>query len=331
MNKFAVYFTDLHCNLYTQFTEHHDRLGDCIKVLDDVFKLASANNASTILFGGDLGDLPKVVFIQVIDSLMIAFAKWFKKLPNVTFYAISGNHDQSKKNYWDKPAKTLLSVFATAFPGRFVLIDNKLAEIGDNCFVAGIPYYENKVCFDKALDEMHECCLFPNQPEVKVTLLIHQTPEGIYNKHIKADTNPADSRYAVFNLVLCGHIHQHQKITNKFIIGGNPLHRDLGDIGQDKGIWLLDLADPAASIEFISRKGRYPEFVRAKPESVTEELQASSFVVVTQEHRDIVVEGSADIRQFSAAHSPADLLKNYWEATEGTDERLLKVGLSLIQ
>lgn len=327
----AVAFFDLHTNKYNQFSEHHDRLNDCLKVIDDVFKLAAKSGASTILFGGDLGDLPRYIYIEVIDDLMLRFAKWFKKYPTITLYSISGNHDQNKKNYWDKPAKTLLSVFATAFPDRFILIDNKLAEIAENIFVAGIPYYEHKSCFNKALDEMYNCCLFPNQPEVKVTLLIHQTPEGIYNKHIRCETNPSDVRYEVFDLVMCGHIHKPQRITDKFQVGGNPLHRDLGDCGDDKGIWLLDLANPAESLEFISRAGRYPAIIRMRQSEITEEAKLTAFIIPVMDRQSVVVEGSASVDEFAASMPTKELLKNFWLVSNGQDDKLLSVGLSLIE
>lgn len=330
MTKPAIAFFDLHVNQYTQFSEHIDRLKNCLKVIDDVFKYAAHYEADTILFGGDMGDLPKYIYIAVIDSIMKRLSKWFAKYPNVTMYAISGNHDQNKKNFFDKPAKTLLSVFAVAFPGRFVLIDNDVVEVADDCYVAGIPYYEHKACFDRALDVQHEACLFPNDTKAKVTLLIHQTLEGIYNKIIKPDTSPADPRYAAFDLVMCGHIHNKQIITDKFIVGGNPLHRDLGDIGSEKGIWLIDLANPK-DYQFISRKGRYPEFVKMEAAEITEEVKLVSFAVPKATHKDVVVEGSADTKLFHAGLTPTDLLTNFWKQTNGQDERLLKVGLSLLE
>lgn len=331
MTRPIIHFSDLHCNKYNQFSEHRDRLKDCLKVIDDVFKYAIAYESNTITFGGDMGDLPKWIYIEVIDDILLRLAKWFKKCPHITMYAISGNHDHNKKNYWDKPAKTLLNVLATAFPGRFILIDNKVVSIGDDCYIAGIPYYEHSACYNQALDVMHESCLFPNDDKAKVTLLIHQTPEGIYNKHIKADTNPSDSRYDVFDLVLCGHIHQSQRITDKFVLAGNPLHRDLGDIGNEKGIWLFDARSPVKTLEFISRKGRYPEFVRMKPEDITEEVKKNSFAIPTMDAKAIKVAGSADVRKFASNLQPQVLLKNFWEQTEGTDERLLAIGLELCE
>lgn len=334
----CIAFFDLHVNKYNQFSDKHDRLKDCLKVIDDVFKYAAHYEAETILFGGDMGDLPKWVYIEVINGILSRFDKGFKKYPNVVVYAISGNHDHNKKNYWDNPANTILTVLATAFPERFILIDNKFAlnesaDASRYTMVCGIPYYENKSCFDKALDAMHEKVLQVKRQykKCKVTLLIHQTPEGIYNKHIKADTSPADPRYDVFDLVMCGHIHKPQRITDRFVVGGNPLHRDLGDVGDDKGIWLLDLANPVKSLEFISRKGRYPEFLKVKSEHITEEMQQANFIIPIMESKETVIEGSADAAQFASTLNPEMLLTNFWKQVEGTDKRLLKVGLELLQ
>lgn len=331
MNTRSILFSDLHCNKYNQFSEHHDRLADCLKVVADVFKYAAHYDCDTILFSGDLIDNPRQIFIPVITKLLTTFSKWFAKCPNITLYAISGNHDQSSKNYWETPAQTALTAFATAFPGRFILIDNSGAQIGDtDCYVAGIPYYENKTCFDEALNAQVERLQDKNDGSAIVTLMIHQTPEGIYNPHIKAETSPADSRYAGFDMVLDGHIHQPQKLNSKFLVSGNPLHRDLGDLNNEKGIWLLDLARPAETLEFISRKGRYPEFIRTTPEKITDEMLTESFVVPTQAKKDVVIGGAAHESEFGGGLSPAELLKNYWTVAQGQDHRLLQVGLSLL-
>lgn len=328
----AIFFCDLHANKYNQFSEHHDRLADCLKVIADVFKYAIHYEAKTILFGGDLGDMPRHIYIQVIDGLMTTFAKWFKKCPDITLYAISGNHDQSSKNYWENPAKTLLSVFTTAFPGRFILIDNTATQIGgSDCYVVGIPYYENRSCFDRALNAQVEKLQDKNDGSAIVTLLIHQTPEGIFNPHIKAETSPADPRYAGFDIVLDGHIHQYQKLNSKFIVGGNPLHRDLGDYQSEKFIHLLDLASPAETHLPISRKGRYPEFQRVDSDKITDEMFTTSFIVLKQNKKQVVIEGSADASEFGSGLEPSDLLKNYWLVSDGKDDKLLQVGLSLLQ
>lgn len=327
----CIYFSDLHANKYQQFSEHHDRLKDCLCVISDVFKYAKHYGADTILFGGDLVDNPKSIYLPVLNGLMTTFSKWFKKCPNITLYAISGNHDQSSKNYWGTPAETALTAFATAFPDRFVLIDNEVVQVGDtDCYVSGIPYYENKDCFDQTLNAQVERLQDKNDGSAVVTLLIHQTPEGIYNPHIKAETSPADPRYAAFDMILCGHIHKPQKLNSKFLVGGNPLHRDLGDIGDDKGIWLLDLAQPAETLEFISRKGRFPEFVRVASDKITNAMITESFVVPTQGKQAITIDGSAHADEFGSSLNPADILTNYWKVSGSEDQKLLKVGLSLI-
>lgn len=332
MNTPAIIFSDLHANKYNQFSEHHDRLKDCLRVIDDTFKYAQHYEASTILFCGDLVDNPKAIQIPVLTGLLTRFSKWFKKCPNITLYAISGNHDQSSKNYWETPAETALTAFATAFPSRFVLIDNDVAQIGDtDCYVAGIPYYENKDCFDQALNAQVERLQDKNDGSAVVTLLIHQTPEGIYNPHIKAETSPADPRYAAFDFVADGHIHQYHKLNSKFLIAGNGLHRDLGDIGSEKFIHLIDLASPAETHLPISRKGRYPELIRMPPDKITDEILAKSFVVPMQDKKLITVEGSADVSEFGGSLNPADLLTNYYKVCQVEDERLLAVGLSLLQ
>jgi len=326
-----LYFTDLHVNRYNQFSEHHDRLKDCLKVINDAFKFIDKVGGKTILFGGDMGDLPKWIYIDVIDSIIKCLSNNFRKFPHITMVAISGNHDHNTKNLIDKPAKTLLSVFAVAFPDRFILIDNEHYFI-PGAITFGIPYYEYPEHYSKALEAQVELATGMSEefPEVSKILLIHQTPEGIYNKHIKADTNPNDPRYKHFDIVLDGHIHKKQIINPRFIIGGNPLHRDLGDIGDEKGMWVMDASEPVRTLDFISRKGRYPEFVVMKQEDITDEVKHTTFAVPDMTEQKVTLPGSADANLFASNLSKETLITNFWKQMEGKNERLLKTGLSLI-
>jgi DNA repair exonuclease SbcCD nuclease subunit len=345
MNTNCIYFTDLHANEYKQHSLHHDRLEECLQVIDDVYRACKKTGASTVLFGGDLNDIPKLTYTVVMNALMNRFAAWIDKRPGIRWFAISGNHDICNKSYYKEDeagnieyAGSMLTAFATAFPDNFFLIDNTGQFIGGDTNVNGlggvygIPYYEHKEHYSKALDK---AVTYVNGwkeefPSLSTTLLIHQTPEGIYNSHIKADTDPNDPRYAIFDMVLCGHIHQSQLINKKFLVGGNPLHRDLGDIGNDKGIWSLDLADPSNTLQFISRKGKYPEFKRVRSEAITEEQLKESFIVPDMARKAVEPKEGIASTTFNANLPVADLLTNFWKQVEGQDEKLLKTGLSLI-
>lgn len=332
MNTTAIYFTDLHLNEYKQFSNGRDRLEDGLKVIDDVFKYAIKNEIEVILFGGDMMDVPKHVYTVVWNRLMQRLAKWFTKAPQIKMYAISGNHDYATKNLIDSPAESSLTSIAIAFPKNFIILDNNIVCLTTEVAIAGIPYYEYKEHYSEVLARMAVEGLagyMHINDRIKVTLMIHQTPTGLPNPNIKADTDFTNPVYTEFEMILCGHIHQQQRLSPKFLLGGNPLHRDLGDIGQVKGFWRLDLADPQNTIRFISREGRYPEFKRVKVGTEIAEDDVD-FIVTYADKEDTKFEGAVSTKDFGADLSQATLLTNFWKTKDGKDKELLAIGLELL-
>jgi hypothetical protein len=117
-------------------------------------------------------------------------------------------------------------------------------------------------------------------------------------------------------------------ITPKFVLAGSPLPRDFGDVGQDKGFWVQDLNNPT-DVNFMSLRGRYPEFIRVKGVTVPEKY-VNDFVMLEQEIDTLPPQAVEEIQNFSANLTAVELLTNYWKETEGKNPDLLQVGLTFI-
>jgi len=103
-------------------------------------------------------------------------------------------------------------------------------------------------------------------------LLIHQTPEHS-NPMIPFDVQPEEFGCRVF----CGHIHRYEDMGNLVIIG-SPLHRDLEDVGQDKGFLVYDLnADTYDRVLLDYPKFESPvlEIKQREPEDLEVQLNSS--------------------------------------------------------
>lgn len=324
MNNLAIYLTDLHINKYQQFSDKADRLENCLVVIDDVYRLAAKKGIKTILFSGDMFDTVKYLFTLVVNETTARFRRWVDEYPDVTWYAITGNHDFGTKNLPHKPAVSALRYLSEAFPKQFWVIDNNLVNINGS-WIAGIPNYEYPEHYQEQLRRMSEGI----GKKSKVTLLIHQKPPLIDNPAIRPDTDPHDPLYDNFDLVLCGDIHASQWITDKFLLGGNPLHRDLNDAGKEKGIWVIDLANPCReTTKFVSRKGRYPEFRKARPQDIPEET--TDFIVPVEEITEVKTEGLADPDKFAASIPKQDLVRNFLEEKGKNEPELLAKGMAFI-
>lgn len=334
----AIHLTDVHIDQYKAFSFNRDRLEDCLLVIDDTYKLAVKREAKIVLLAGDLFNTPKFLFTKVVNSTMERFSRHIEANPDIVWYAITGNHDFGSKNLINKPAVSALEHLATAFPDNFKILDNESVIFRRDktvSIVCGIPNYEFKEHFREKLEMLsikiasQRLALEKAGREVKVTLMIHQSPEGQYNTNVRTQTSPEDALYDPFDMVLCGDIHTSQRINDKFLISGNPLHKDLSDEGKEKGLWIIDLEDPQA-IQFKSRKGRYPEFKRVKSgEPVADD--GENFIVQSAEVSKVLTdESAANLEEFGSALPKETLLTNFWKSTGNSDKKLLEVGLSFL-
>lgn len=335
----VIIFSDLHIHDYQNFNKDGQRLTNCLRVLDDLFAVADKYNIKHIIFGGDLFDTPKVLLTSVMNKTVETFIRLFKEYPKIKFYAITGNHDQNKKNLLERPADASNQYLASIFPKNFIIFDNETIEIEEGVFISGIPYYEHPEHYSKCLDAT--ICRMMKRDEdaggddytefTKDYLFIHQTPHGLGNEMIPTDTNPKDERYEFFNHTFCGHIHTRQDLTDHFTIIGSPIHRDMGDVGENKGFIVMNLEKPENGYKFIELKG-YPKFQQRFEDEEEYPDEEDNFVVVKPK----VLKASTEVQmqeveKFNTNLDNEELLRNYWEAVDGKDEALLETGLAFIK
>lgn len=325
-----VCFSDLHIHNYKQFDQEGSRLNNCLAILDDVFALAQSKS-KIILFTGDLFDNQRMLPTIVVNQTVSRFDDLFRAYPEIKFYAISGNHDFATKNLYHEAGETALRHLDTLFE-RFVLLDNA-GVILDDAYVVGVPYYEYSEDFKKALDRTARTVNGTDEGQSLFCILMqHQTPSGLDNPNIPIDIDVNDELYDNFDFIINGHIHTNARMfTDKFLNLGNPLHRDLGDEGEDKGFWILNTNHRKA--DFISTKGKYPEFRRVKinaGETFLKSDDDSDFYVV----ETVIIEKKeqeVNEEKFGSNLKAETLVQNFWETVDGQDQDLLKVGLSLLQ
>ena len=320
---------DPHIHNYSAFDQDGSRLQNCIRLIEELIERAKKEKITTIVCCGDWFDKP-ILHATVVN----AAARVVHTVPEgMRIVTISGNHDMFSTKRYGQPQQTAVQYLVDEQEGRFLVFDDTSLMVGDDTAVYGIPYYDDPQEYSRALDaavaeaEEHSADWFK-------ILVIHQTPMGLDNTMIQTDTDPNDPRYDVFDLVLCGHIHTRQFITDKFVVVGTPIHRSAEDQGLEKGYFLVDTGravkgKPAKEImEFVSTRGRYPEFEVV--DEGEEPTSPNNFVTIRPQEVKFKTE-AASAKDFGAGATPQDLVTAYWrEASEG-DEKLLTIGLKLLE
>ena len=324
----AVVISDLHIHNYKTFDKNGSRLENCLRLIDETYSLCISRGINVVLMCGDLYDQQKALPTVVVNEVIKRLSGWIKQHGDIVWYAITGNHDQASKSLDNKAAVSALEHLAEVFPYNFILIDNASIDIDEACCkVVGIPYYEYSEHYSNMLDNAVKLRQTDIYGDVKTILMVHQTPSGLGNPNIPVDTEIEDSRYGMFDLVLCGHIHKRQQLAANFYVVGSPIHRDLGDQGEEKGVLIIDLDNPAKNIEFVSWADKFPMFKTVMEGQVEE---SDDYVVVKPSLVSISVEEQDVADKFAASNKSSELIENYWQHVDGEDKELLSVGLSLL-
>lgn len=322
------WLTDLHAHNYKQFDVGGSRLENTLSVLDHVFKYVDKHGGSMVLFSGDLYDQQKALPSAVVNAVVAKFRELFTHYPVMKFIAITGNHDQATKNTIGSPAVTAMEHLETAFPARFVLIDNRMISV-EYGIVAGIPYYEYPQHFNEQLVVMSTKVAGVKGTD-KAFLMMHQTPSGLHGVYanIPVDVRFDDPAFDPFDLILCGHIHGKDVLGKKFIVGGSPIHKDLGDEGEDKGFYMIDTE--TAEYRFISLNSKFPVFISKTEGDQVETAEQGQYIVWQPAFEPPSPEELHVTEEFKSDNRPVDLMTSFWNEVDGKDKDLLATGLSFL-
>lgn len=322
----ALIFSDLHVHNYKQFNEDGRRLKNGIAFLDYIFKLAKANGIKIILMPGDLFNNMQIMATKAVNAVAACLKMNFDQYPDVTLIAISGNHDDAEKNLLDNPSESALDYLDYVFP-NFILLDHHphTFHTDGGTTIRGLRYYEHSEHFRTALEEAGK-----EKNKKNTILMMHQiVGSGL---PIEDDIEPTDPLFDSFSLVLNGHIHNCEQLTDKFINVGSPMHRDAGDIGKQKGFWIVDLDDPIETISFKDITSKYPNFVhKTQGEELTEEDKNNYVIWIPASIADSVKDQKL-AEKFSTNLAPAEILKNYCAEVLPKEELKdkLNYGISLL-
>lgn len=301
----AIIFSDLHIHKWKRYNEDNKRLKHDLSVIDYLGFLAKKYKVP-ILFEGDLFEDPKNLSNEVINYALSGYKKFIEGR-SVKFYAISGNHDMSQNNTFQKRSPSYLHAFDEMFK-TFNLMDFKSFEC-ENFNLYGVPYLKGNKDFEEAINSFK---IIPNGK--KNILNIHTDLPGALDtdgREVGTAYNiPQNLRkfFKKFDLVLSGHIHAPQVISKgKVFMIGSPKHQNISDMGCDMGYWIL-----TEDFKMIFKKlDQFPKF---KPLGWNDELPDDfNYYVRIPEEDGMSVEVSK--KEFSNQLDRVTLAKRYCKTT----------------
>mgnify|MGYP003425713590 FL=1 len=235
----AIAFSDLHLNEWKNFSKNHSRLRngtDVIRILSNKAREANV----PLLFAGDLIHNPSSVSNRVLQGFEAAYKKYIAH-NRVNFVAIDGNHDQNEKNTFDNRTKGYIEAFSTNKKYIKCVNHNFHVENDRDLLIAGIPYLSHNDGFLKSLKQLESRVMLREYRKQKKILMIHtdlpgaKTPDGLELEEYNEIGSNLEKRFKLWDLVICGHIHLPQKLSNKVYMFGSPKHQTARDAGTDMG------------------------------------------------------------------------------------------------
>jgi len=355
----AIIFSDIHINSHKKSV---DRLEDCIKVLDWVFKTAVKNNINNIIFLGDLFHDRQKIDVLTYQKTFEVFEKYLYE-NDINLYLLLGNHD-----LWHYEKCDISSVNPLRnLPGVQVIDKPCVKKISEEYLFGFLPFTHNPINDLKRIEEEWEKeCSNHNIDPIKI-LGGHIAVDGaLWNvkygtfaevaiEHdgdmVKIDSDVFSNWQKVF----LGHYHAEQKLSNKIEYVGSPLQLSFGEAFQKKHIIIYDFSKNKCNYvenEFspkhyiISEKDL--EKYDLKNNFIRLEVEDVSSIMISEVRKDLIENknvASMEIKQISKKeeehvvtdvksilNKEEEMLEKYVEQVkiDLDKKRLLEIGKSII-
>ena len=223
----------------------------------------------------------------------------------------------------DTPSPSALTALENACD-NFRVLDYGTVRIGmSNVLIHGIPYMEFPNDFYLTLEAMRE--FVEGNPDSTHILMMHQVPSGGADP-IPAQVDSHHELFARYDYILNGHVHRRQQINPKFLTVGSPLHHDLGDIGQEKGLIMLTIEDSGRITHELIPLG-YPQFRRLPYGTPVPQEWGNDYVVMDPPPAE--ANPLANMSKFTSNQSPTQIIQAYGEHHQ-LDQSLINIGLNAV-
>lgn len=226
--------TDYFYNFFIPLVKEHKKEGDACFILGDIFDSRQSLN------------------ILVMNSCIEIFKDLGQIFSDTGVFVITGNHD-----CWTKDSAQVHSLSCiSALENVYVYNKPEIIKTGDKNLLM-MPWGMNS--------EDEKYFLESNSSDV---LFVHtDIKEARFNGKVTIEHGNNPETYRKHKRVYGGHIHYRQKVSNFITLIGCPYHMTRSDIGNKKGVYLLDLE--SFDEQFIENNYS-PEYITTNFDSLLE-------------------------------------------------------------
>jgi DNA repair exonuclease SbcCD nuclease subunit len=257
----------------------NSRLVDAGMQFVEMVTYAHEHDINYILFGGDLYHSKKMISKDALNVVFACFEWAHENYPEIQFVLIYGNHDVVDK---DGTINSLSSLWALP---NVLLIDkiNPVVYLRGhfNVFmhIRGVSYTENRAALIEDMNNNDPCDLltgygYPLDPVPSINrptmihtiLLIHSGIQGakvgtdfvLVKDH---DLSVTDIPREKYDIVLGGHLHEHQQVFDNGWIIGATHQMNWSDAGGKRGFIHVSITnDKVINVEHIPTSESLPRF-----------------------------------------------------------------------
>lgn len=243
----VLIFSDIHIHPHKKSIE---RLNDCIKTLDWVFKNAEENSIENIIFLGDLFHDRQKIDVLTYQKTFEIFEKHLNK-NKFKVYLLLGNHDLWHYQRWDVSSVNPLRNLS----GVTVINEPCVKHLSKDYLFGFLPYTHDPIEDLKKIEkDWKKICkeTGANPPKVlgghiavdgAVWNIKHGTHAEVAIEHDGDMVKVGPSIFNNWNRVFLGHYHAEQKLSNTVEYVGSPLQLSFGEAFQNKHIALYDFEE----------------------------------------------------------------------------------------
>lgn len=245
--------TDYFYNYFIPLVKQHKREGDACFILGDIF------------------DSRQSINILVMNSCIEIFQELSSLFGESGVYVMTGNHD-----CWTKDSAKVHSLKClSGIPNVHVYSEPGVVETPNSnmlIFPWGMQFEDEKEFLESTSSDI---------------LFVHTDIKGArFNSKVQVEHGNGTDTYRRHKKVYGGHIHYRQKVNEFITLIGSPYQMTRTDIGNRKGVYLLDLE---SNEETFIENDYSPEFISANFDSIVDMNREQLNIIFNNKFIDLKV------------------------------------------